>query len=407
MKYLTLIASMLLVVSIVRAEIELVWRPVADEETMGDAYVLASDGHSLYAGGDGVHVSDDHGYTWRPTAVTDYTRQIKISEDAVYAATETQGIFRSDDRGNSWQPKSQGLPTWGAGEYRSVGQIFISRSGTIVCVTVSGTFASTDRAETWHEITKKWRVRGHHTLIAQNTNTITELGDSWWASGWRTAYRSRDNGGTWEFASSDGKEEFEWISSWVMLNNRLYAAGAIRHEAQHTDYYAPYFGRYEPERRWTKLTRGLPAPDAARRHNLISSLTLYGRRIFTAHYLDGVYRFNARIEGWRPVGLQGKRVSSVITHQSHLYAMTYDHGIFRATLRGAVQPDNKAPAIWGRSNRNETDNPHRLYVLGYLPRPCRVGTHPRGGGNGIRIRNGKRWRSTLRRRQTRSLHLAG
>ncbi len=353
MKHITLIAipsALLLAISIAHAEIELVWRPVADEETMGDAYVLVSDGHRLYAGGDGVRISDDHGYTWQPTAIIGYTGQIKISEDAAYVATETQGIFRSDDRGNSWQPKSQGLPTWvgrAAGEFRRAGQIFISRSGTIVCVTESGTFASTDRAETWHEITKKWRVRGHHRLIAQNANTIAELDGFWWTSGWRTAYRSRDDGGTWEFASSNEQEEFDWISSWVMLNNRLYAAGAIRHEAQHTDYFAPYFGRYEPQRRWTKLTRGLPAPDTASRKNLIGSLTVYGRRIFAAHYLDGVYRFNTRTEEWTPVGLQGKRVSSVITHQSHLYAMTYDHGIFRATLRGAVQPDNKASVTWG------------------------------------------------------------
>lgn len=166
MKHITLIAipsALLLAISIAHAEIELVWRPVADQESMGDAYVLASDGYRLYAGGDGVHVSDDHGYTWQPTAVTGYTGQIEISEDAVYVATETQGIFRSDNRGNSWQPKSQGLPTRGGraeGEFRRAGQIFISRSGTIVCVTGGSTFASTDRAETWHEITKKWRVRG-------------------------------------------------------------------------------------------------------------------------------------------------------------------------------------------------------------------------------------------------------
>lgn len=112
-----------------------------------------------------------------------------------------------------------------------------------------------------------------------------------------------------------------------MLNNRLYAAGAIRHEAERTDYYAPYFGRYDPERRWTKFIQGLPAPDVARRKNLIGSLTVYGRRIFTAHHLDGVYRFNARTEEWTPVGLQGKRVSSVITHQSHLTVLYPDCSI--------------------------------------------------------------------------------
>ena len=73
MKHITLIAiplALLLAISIAHAEIELVWRPVADEVTMGDAYVLVSDGHRLYAGGDGVHNSDDHGYTWQPTAIT-------------------------------------------------------------------------------------------------------------------------------------------------------------------------------------------------------------------------------------------------------------------------------------------------------------------------------------------------
>lgn len=328
------------------AETEQIWIPLVGTDAL-KAYVLETDGRRLYAGGrDGVHVSDDDGFTWRATGPPHPVNVLSVYGTTVYAGTWEDGLFRSDDRGETWKPISNGVPLifWDDGtvSYRSVKQIFAARSGLVVAVSYYHTFISTDRGENWRELKDEWTHDGRP--ISTYLTAITEFDNALWAGTDRHIFRSVDNGTTWQYASTDA--DYVVISDaidWAVLDNQLYLAGRKG------------FAKYESG--WTDLSRGLPPPDVIistfygkplvlnTYDTNIVALAVHKGRLFAGLRRRGVYVLQERAGTWFAAGLNGLTVNSLVSHQSNLYAATRE-GFYRAHIQ-TVTPRGKAAATWG------------------------------------------------------------
>ena len=318
------------------------------------ADTLKSDGPRLYAGTEnGVYISLDNGYTSRSTNLNHWITTIAISEDAVYAAEGSSGVFRSDNHGDTWNPKNNGLhetndETIKTGEIRipHIRQILPTRSGMIIAVGYhSGTYISNDRGETWHNPFGEWMYPGPKGptvpdwSFSDSIFSMTEFDGYWWAvlsSGSTDVLRSHNNGDTWEYVGGLATLYLRWfgqVRDWTVLDDRLYVAG---HEG---------IGRWnEAELTWEDLSQGLP-PEG------ITSLAVNRGRLFTGLYEFGVYMFDKQSEKWFPAGLQEFHVTALGSHQSYLYAATGEPGaIYRASIP-IVQPYGKAATTWGAVKR--------------------------------------------------------
>ena len=148
-------------------------------------------------------------------------------------------------------------------------------------------------------------------------------------------FRSPDQGATWEFLptrSYGSIRDFGRVHDWAELGDKLYIAGIGG------------FGRWnETELTWEHLSRGLPDEP------YMKHLAINRDRIFAAVGRWGVWLFDQRSETWIPAGLQGIYVTSLVSHQSDLYAATKE-GIYRASIL-TVQPYGKAATTWGALKR--------------------------------------------------------
>ena len=356
MKQTTLIVSALVAVSIARADIQTLWIPVFTPETGDRVHTLVSDGDRIYAGaGSGIVFSDDNGNTWRQTGFQHGVGAMAVDGDTIYAGEGWEhGIFRSDDRGETWKPTNNGLrlfyrdaadtaPT----VYGSLRQILITRSGTVIAVMYGAIQTSDIRGEPWQDVTLEWFVPGGDAITAIDLHFTTgdvkliEFDGHYWITLHWTIVRSPDKGRTWTGALASGAAPFWWPTAWVAHNNRLYIA------AEHYAGETAYFGRYEDGLMSQPMVRGLPPHGGlpTTRDAYIEELVSHNGRIFAAIRRRGVYVFNERTETWSFVGLNGAKVYSLVSHQSHLYAAT-DEGIYRASIP-IVSPYDKTAATWG------------------------------------------------------------
>ena len=351
-----LVASALLVLSLdscspnADAAFQADWIHLSGTEAL-EAELLETDGNRLYAATwEGVYISLDNGYTWRYAEIAHgleqfYIIAIGIGRNAVYAGTQHHGVYRSDSHGSTWKPKRNGIHIFDLDEpdlephYAAVKQILVTRSGTVIAVGYhAGTYISTNRGETWHA-TDEWRYdRGHLGLddvpIGYDIWSMTEFDGYWWSvtsSGSYKLCRSSDDGETWEglpyWVAGGSIAEYPHVVDWIVLNDRLYVAGAGG------------LGRWnEAELAWDDFSQGLP-PER------IASLAVNRGCIFAGTRNNGVWVFDELSETWIPAGLDGLNIYDLISHQSDLYAAT-DEGIYRASIP-TVQPYGKAAATWG------------------------------------------------------------
>ena len=344
------------------AEIRALWIPVVGRGILERAYSLETDGRRLYAGTrGGLYISDDDGYTWRSTGLTDAVGIIAIGTDAIYATTRgtERGMYRSDDRGETWMPIHNAMPTITSvrvdgSEYESppyIDHILPTSSGAIIAFRYNeGTYISNDRGETWHNPFGEWMYPGPKASFVPDYDfsdsiwSMTEFDGYWWAVLCSAAVlRSQDNGDTWKYVGHLVTHNGKWfgqVHDWAVLDDKLYVAAANG-----------FTRRNDAEQAWEDLSRGLPPPYKylVNPHREIEVLAVNRNRIFAGLRNYGVWTFDKGSETWTPVGLGGLNVRALVSHQSELYALTRD-GIFRAAIRTVI-PHRKAATTWGAVKR--------------------------------------------------------
>ena len=301
------------------------WIQLDDGIAMESVTSIAAHGFRLYAGSDnGVFVSIDGGKNWSPTSFNNPVSTLTVDGDTIYAGTWVQGVFRSDDAGLTWKPIRDGLRFHeekdGTRYYGEIRRILITDDNIINVMYHNGTYTSTDRGETWHDISKEWPA-------GNSIYSMTGVGGYLWSAiSIGSMLRSPDSGKTWEWLHyfSYGR-----VNDWAVLNGRLYVAGqegvGVWNEAART---------------WEYPMAGLPigTPRDPNKPPYISTFAVHSGRLFAGLQTHGVYVFDLQSETWSPAGLEGRSVLSLLSHGSVLYAGTAKDGIYYLAKVKAVSP---------------------------------------------------------------------
>ena len=300
------------------------WIQLDDGLVMGQVYALTAHESRLYAGsGNGVFVSEDGGNSWLSTSFNKPVSTLTVNGDTVYAGTWYQGVFRSDDAGLAWKPIRDRLhfqEDKGDRYYGETRRILITDNNIINVMYHRGTYTSTDRGETWHDISTEWM--GGHSI-----HSMTEFDNYLWSavsSG--SMFRSPDNGKTWERLP---RFALGHVHAWAIFNGQLYVGG-----------YEGVGVWNETTQDWEYPITGLPIgnlhdPDAL---PYVLTLAVHGDQLFAGfQYTHGVYVFDLQRKTWSPAGLEGRSVPSLLSHGSALYAATADGIYYFAQVR-AVSP---------------------------------------------------------------------
>jgi hypothetical protein len=334
-------------------DLALEWIPLNTGTSIGEVEALDASADRLYAGtSEGVFRSENDGQTWQRIGFdfdagdgfSIYIRTLSVDRTTVYVGTWSSGLFRSDDAGETWKPINKGLwnqrydATDATDErvvYGGCNRILILEDTLINVMYHAGTYTSTDRGETWHDVSETW-------LFGDSIYAMTRFGGYLWSAiSVGQMGRSADNGETWEqlpYFENDRTHD------WAGVDGRLYVA------AQEG------VGRWnEITQAWEYPMEGLPIgtshdPNAP---PFVDSFAVRGGHLFAGLYTHGVYVFDTDSENWSPAGLQGHTVGALLSHGDALYAGTADNGIgviYRAELRDilpvSVQPQGKATTTW-------------------------------------------------------------
>ena len=300
------------------------WIQLDDGVAMESVRSLTAHGPRLYAGTDnGVFVSMDGGNSWLPTSFNDPVSTLTVNGDTVYVGTWGQGVFRSDDAGLTWKPIRNGLRFHehdGEQYYGEARHILVTDNNIINVMYHSGTYTSTDRGETWHDISEEW-------LAGNSIYSMTEFdGYLWSAISIGSMLRSPDNGKTWEEL---GRFDYGRVNDWAEFNGRLYVAGQEGIGVWN-----------ESTQDWDYPMAGLPLGNRHRSDEppYISTLAVQGSRLYAGLQVHGVYVFDVQSETWSPSGLEGHSVPSLISHGSRLYAGAAENGIYYLAKVRTISP---------------------------------------------------------------------
>lgn len=303
------------------------WTRLDDGITMDWPLALATDEHRFYTGAEnGIFISLDRGGTWHATSFKENCSTITVDWNTVYAGTANQGVFRSDDRGKTWKPIRNGLPFRelddGERRYGAVRRILARRGEVVNVMYHGGTYTSTDRGETWHDVSEEW-------LLGDSIYSIMEFDGYLWSSISLGRYlRSPDHGQTWERLPTS---EIERVNDWAVFNNRLYVAGGGG------------IGQWNDEaRNWEYPMEGLPTNTRA--NPWVHTLAVHEGRLF-AGLERGVHVFDERAKTWFSVGLDKLEIYALLSYEPTLYASAGNDGIHRAEIP-RIQPHGKLVLTW-------------------------------------------------------------
>ncbi len=316
------------------------WIQLDDGVAMESVTSLAAHGFRLYAGSNnGVFVSIDGGNSWSPTSFNNSVSTLTVDGDTIYAGTWGQGVFRSDDAGLTWKAIRDGLRFEehdGEIYYGSVRHILITDNNIINVMYHNGTYTSMDRGETWHDISTEWAG-------GDGIHSMTEFdGYLWSAVSSSSMARSPDSGKTWEPLY---RFDYGHVYDWAALNGRLYVGG-----------YEGVGVWDEATRTWEYPMAGLPtgAFGDPNEPPYVFTFAVQGGRLFAGLHTHGVYVFDSQSETWSSAGLEGRTVSSLLSHGSALYVGTEEDGIYYLARVTTVSPQEgnigggESIAIFGR-----------------------------------------------------------
>ena len=301
------------------------WIQLDDGVAMKSVTSLAAHGFRLYAGSDnGIFVSIDGGKNWSSTSFNNSVSTLRVDGDTIYVGTWAQGVFRSDDAGLTWKPIRNGLRFHefqdGTRYYGEVRRILITDNNIINVMYHNGTYTSTDRGETWHDISAEW-------LQGDSIYSMTEFGGYLWSAvSTGRMLRSPDRGKTWEQIRYFDNDR---VNDWAVLNGRLYVAGqagvGVWNETTQTWEYP-----------MARLPTGAFGDPNEPPH--VFTFAVQGGRLFAGLHTHGVYVFDSQSEIWSAAGLEGRSVYSLLSQGSALYAGTAEDGIYRLAKVREISP---------------------------------------------------------------------
>jgi hypothetical protein len=346
-------------------------------------YVFAaSQSHGLYR-------SSDAGRLWSPcsdglfdSASSSYQsiKSICSIDSTIYVGTSRRGIFESTDMGRSWNHVSGGLL------YARTVTSLTAMGDTLFAGTEGlGVFRSTDRARTWSRygldsfyVATVWAHGGivyaggygegvfispataanwqelNEGLIALQINCFTRFGPNVIAGTDNGAYRSQDNGRTWQHYGLGAKP----VNCLTVADGDLYAGtdGGV---------HGSVFVSKDSSASWTSMGLGLPpvnclavldslifagtwgggvmlssdggqhwrAVNTGLNPDYVWSFLVMGKDLYTSIQGDGVFLFDRAGQSWAPrnLGLQ-TTVTSLAAIDSTLFASS--EGVFRSDDHG-------------------------------------------------------------------------
>lgn len=205
---------------------------------MNQVWTLHTEGDRIWAGVDeaGLFISEDGGDSWFPVEGLNEHRtrdawnpglgglcahRILTSGDSKWVAISAVGVFRSDDGGSTWEPRDDGVDAVGVPEDAPRPEVGYcvhnvthdpDQPSRIWRQDHTGVYRSTDGGDSWHRIENglaanfgfvMWRDDGSGRLftvpLEADANRVP-------VEGKLRAYRSDDDGDSWEVAGTGWKE---------------------------------------------------------------------------------------------------------------------------------------------------------------------------------------------------------
>ena len=254
---------------------------------------------------------------------------------ALFAGTQTNGIFRSTDGGYSWQPSDNGLSWLGV-------NVFCQWHGTVFAGTGGGIYRSTDLGEHWDSCNGNFGTYYFTALFGDSEGTFfastgsgataqyfsvdsgrdwstldfsgghmvafAEVGDTIFAATDNGLYASTDEGGIWTPVIAGPA-----ANALLVENGILYAAG-----------YGTVWQSSDRGADWQELGGSLPGPN-------ISPMTLsFANGALVAGTDSGIYRWNDSLHDWTPInkGLGSLNIWSLTANRDTVFAGT-SFGLYR------------------------------------------------------------------------------
>lgn len=172
-------------------------------------FAITTDDDYVYVGTDSaLYVSADGGVTWdHPTNAgmvgNGSIYGLAVKDSFLFAATASNGVFRSNDLGESWQSVSIGLPS---GQYLS---LMVGDSG-IICGTSKGVYLSTNNGLTWQARNAGMNNKYVWELALDSTNSGERLLFAGASGPGGGVFRSTNNGIAWTSVSHGWVDSSIW-----------------------------------------------------------------------------------------------------------------------------------------------------------------------------------------------------
>ena len=258
--------------------------------------------------GGNIYRSTDNGSTWNllnPDMNVNYIWALAVDDNVIYAGTDS-GLYVSPDNGSTWNF------SYGANlEFRSIyvrnGQVYAASWG-------GGVFVSDNNGVTWTNLNDDIVGIPFTSVVVTSSNNII-LGS--FDSG---IYKSTDNGASFYSVPID----YRFVWSLIVNSNGYLFAGTYGNGV-----YSSIDGGETWQKDFGVTARYIYNFAIDANNDLFASSWSSG--VFVA--LSGGKTFGMKSSNWKPLGLQGRGVTSIINGDTPeiLFASTQDGKIYRTT----------------------------------------------------------------------------
>ncbi|MFH1051625.1 MAG: T9SS type A sorting domain-containing protein [bacterium] len=272
-------------------------------------------------------------------------RSIVILDNAIFAGTSENGIYRSTNNGDSWEEKNNGIS-----DYNIYG-IVVKDSNIFACAYGGGVYLSTNKGESWEEKNNGLPSLLTSTIAIYDSNIF--VGD--YGGG---VFLSTDNGNNWIEKKTTTITIWNTVRSILNFDSNIFIGGYRANEFQLL-HYSSDFGEtwvtrnngllYSCSEVWNLVKSGqyiFACTDAglyktsnygedwlknSNTSNLIvKSMTIVDSNIFLGTTNDGIYFSSDNGETWieKNNGLSATNISTIAVKGKNIFAGSLEDGLF-------------------------------------------------------------------------------